>query len=777
METNPNHNLFRYLFYRRKTNRNRNRRPEYDDEYDNPPPRTNYKEDDDYSEFERPAYRHDRNRNRNRDGDDDFEYDRRSHRNRKRPTENKRHHDDDDEEVERMPASDARKPVESGKRKKNDRRTSLTDDKTSVDDRRSLGEDDRFDRRKVNDDRRPMDDDRRSTADEARRQNHDKRRPTTPDARRPQYEDEYEDYAIEKTKKHSNRDDDYDDRAFGKRPKPSQPEIVPKVRSGGTASIFNRPRAPPKINRPVPNNEKKKYEYTPQKTEKATTAAAAPETEEEIYDEYDYEGQPVGKHDSIESKKTYPASSSQRDQRPPSRVELKQDKLPPSSFNTDEIEDEDFDIKEKVTSIKPQRSTSPKIEPIQHRPAKTEFYEKPKEAAIKPNARPALEFNKDEYIPDPDTADYADEETDDQLTKDEEVHQPETIPTRTDFRSNAPVQEHQIKVPESLPIPKHEEMIPKIPYAAQPPSPPLVSQQDLLHYKTKFHRLGPVSNVRTAEDIYQKPVNTEPEERDVYTILSKDIVPTIREPSGFKPVSYNDPAHDLELESPKNRPYVRIMKRPFLPSRGGSPYLPRGLKPVGSGITTAEFTTESFHANSKLSSNIGNGQLFGHNLPIPRTNPNNAYGQPQTLHQLPLALPPQPQPHSHPHPAMDLRTTTQQPQIESPRSPLDEIFNSDYDVTLNDALNPTLKPLSHSHENPIGFSKYDRAYARSDVSHSPSQYRTTAIPIPIQSRHAPQMAAQQPPQPHHAQQQQSQQRQQTQQSQQQSQYYDDEYDY
>lgn len=775
--------------YRRKANRNRNRRPsEYDDEYDSPP-RTNYKDDeDDYSYEQRSSYRH---RNRNRDSDDDFEYDRRSYRNRKRPNENKRHYDDDrrtDDVEERRPHLDSRKyphdtPAENGKRKFNDRRTNddrktHNDEKNSNDDRRSLSEDDR----RTHEDRRKLSDDRRiGTIDDDRRSSGDKRRPNS-DRARPQYDDEYDDYP----KKQSPRDDDYDDRSYKRPLHDNKPEIVPKVRSSSAAAaIFNRPRSPPKINRPVPTNERKKYEYVPQKSDKSTVAT--PSADDEIYDEYDYEAEKAQieiKHEMADMKKSYPAPSSQRDQRP--TTPLKQEKLP-SHFNADELEDEEFDIKEKVTSIKPQRSTSPKVESMQQqqqqqqpqsqlqhqsqRPIKTEYYEKPKEVTVKTNVRPALDFNKDEYIPDADLAEYPDEEIDDRSTKvEEERRSPETIPTRTDFRSNLPNQEHQqIKVPE-MSKPLHQDDIQsKIPYA--PPQ----SQQDL-QFKTKFHRL---SNVRTAEDTFHKS-NTEPEERDVYTILPKDTISMIREPSGFKPVSYNDEPHNFDLDSPtvtKTRPYVRVMKRPFLPSRGGSPYLPRGLKPVGAGFTTSDYTTESaqIHGTPKsvaavgAAVAIGNGQLY--QLPISRTNNAYAVHQPQQSQ-----LPHQMHPTNH---ASDLRTTTQQPQIESPRSPLDEIFNSDYDVTLNDALNPTLKPLSQSHESPIGFSlnsKYDRAnpYARSDVSHAPSQYRSTAIPIrqapqTMQQQHQPLPQPQPQQQPHRP-------PQQSQQSQQ-SQYYDDEYEY
>lgn len=669
-----------------------------------------------------------------------------------------------------------------------------------------------------NDEKIPHDDRRQTDESDRARVSPEKRRPANSERRPAQYDYDYEDYPNKKVV----HEDDYDDgRVYGKRPvahKSSQPEIIPKVRSSSsTTSIFNRPRSPPKINRPVPNNEKKKYDYVPQSKAAKVTTTHTPAIEDDFYDDYDYESekqQPdIIKHEPVSNSKKSSYSSalsSQRDHRPsppsppaappvasppshqPSRVELKLEKLPPTPAYADEFEDGDFEIKDKVTSAKPQRSTSPKVDPKQqqqqqqphHRPANPEYYEKQKETPTKPNIRPALDFNKDEYIPD-DVAEYPDEEIDDRLTKEEEAQQPDSEAPRNEFVPNTPAQHHhhhhhqqqqqhyQPKVPEKMV--KEQESTPSIPYAQSQSQLDRNSNVDV--YKTKFHRLSPVSNSRPTDD--QRSPNTEPEERDVYTILPKDTISTVREPSGFKPVGYEPTSHDSDFDSPKNsRPYVRIMKRPFLPSRGGSPYLPRGLKPVGAGITAVEYTTDG---------NIGNGQYFAQNLPIARQQQLQSQQHPRG--QLPLQLP-SPQPNVVSITSSDMRTSTPQPQIESPRSPLDEIFSSDYDVTLNDALNPTLKPLSHSHESPIGhgftLNKYDHAnpYSRSDVSQSSSQYRTTAIPIPSsQSRHAPQMATQQQHQlqsrhqqsPLH--QQSQQQKQQQPQQSQQSQYYDDEYDY
>lgn len=262
-----------------------------------------------------------------------------------------------------------------------------------------------------------------------------------------------------------------------------------------------------------------------------------------------------------------------------------------------------------------------------------------------------------------------------------------------------------------------------------------IEKETIRNQYTKSHRPIPVSNVKIVNDEppqnYPKGTKIESEEGDIYTVGRTS---TIAEPSGFKPIGYNrEPTPEIEIDPYKNsRQYVRIMKRPFLPSRGGSPYLPRGLKPVGSGITSSEYSTVS---TPPRPSTVSNGiHLLEHSPPIVRINFNSDYSHQQQQQQQPFQQ-------SGPR-------TTQPPQIESPRNPLDEIYNSDYDVTINDALNPTLKPLTQSHESPIGFpvSKYDRnnPYARSDVSHSPSQFRSTAIraPVHIQSR-KPQIIRQQ----------------------------------
>lgn len=118
----------------------------------------------------------------------------------------------------------------------------------------------------------------------------------------------------------------------------------------------------------------------------------------------------------------------------------------------------------------------------------------------------------------------------------------------------------------------------------------------------------------------------------------------------------SNPSFDAEYDEP--RPAVRVLKRPFLPSRGGSPYLPRGLRPVGIkepeqlNLTT---NSERFEYTSSHESKINNISL--------RNSP-----------------------------------------VESSRITLDNIYNSELDITLNDALNPAIDPITSSRTSPVGFS-------------------------------------------------------------------------
>jgi hypothetical protein len=101
---------------------------------------------------------------------------------------------------------------------------------------------------------------------------------------------------------------------------------------------------------------------------------------------------------------------------------------------------------------------------------------------------------------------------------------------------------------------------------------------------------------------------------------------------------------DLEqliAEEKEQKPAVRVVKRPFLPSRGGNPYKARGLQPVG--------VLAEQHGNVQSDDNESTA------------------------------------------PGIDVRQAS-----DSSRVKLEDLYNEEYDVDLNDALNPMLKPLTSS---------------------------------------------------------------------------------
>lgn len=117
-----------------------------------------------------------------------------------------------------------------------------------------------------------------------------------------------------------------------------------------------------------------------------------------------------------------------------------------------------------------------------------------------------------------------------------------------------------------------------------------------------------------------------------------------------------------ELENDQ-KSFVKIYKRPFLPSRGGNPYKSRGLSPVG----PSSLTHEAADSGSS-------------------------------------------------------RLTT-----------LDDIYNEEYDVELNDALNPNLKPLTSSSR---GIS-YPSSFTRADGYSSQSRQSIQRSDVVASSKFLP----------------------------------------
>lgn len=120
----------------------------------------------------------------------------------------------------------------------------------------------------------------------------------------------------------------------------------------------------------------------------------------------------------------------------------------------------------------------------------------------------------------------------------------------------------------------------------------------------------------------------------------------------------SEPDH---LEEKDQKYVMRVIKRPFLPSRGGNPYKGRGLQPVGPASLQADIYSQFSSTGSELS---------------PSSNENTQS--------------------NNDHKTFVDNSDNQQYRGKTHKTTLDDIYNEEFDVELNDALNPMLKPLTSS---------------------------------------------------------------------------------
>lgn len=206
-------------------------------------------------------------------------------------------------------------------------------------------------------------------------------------------------------------------------------------------------------------------------------------------------------------------------------------------------------------------------------------------------------------------------------------------------------------------------------------------KDERLSIRDRFNQRGrkPTIDQDTTRD-YPREEYT-PEDKDAYTVVERE--PDRRKPIASRTAAKADVSPDFaenpdkrggfKYDDDRTRSAVRVAKRPFLPSRGGNPYAARGLQPVGQKSQIATDATPS-----ELDVTLQSSQRLSRpSSPLDEDDYADRYERPRA---------------------------TLPPQVESPQSTLDEIYNSEYDVTLNDALNPTLKSLTSSHLSPSGFS-------------------------------------------------------------------------
>ncbi|XP_068143423.1 DNA translocase FtsK [Drosophila tropicalis] len=411
--------------------------------------------------------------------------------------------------------------------------------------------------------------------------------------------------------------------------------ITPKA---AAASVYARPRAPPRIARPVPINEKKKYSYPVQKTNTATTTPKSDLDD----DYYQQEAQQEG------------AADDEYDQPLPVRSTLAPSRRRPAGPTRNPLRKP---VTEKKVALD------------------DDYYEEPPTTRRKQQQQQARPQARTRAPPPSSAADV------DFLDEDE-----------------PPIRGQRVR---AKPAPRKS--IPR-------PRQPIVEAEDI-HADDKDEAEAPPSQrprVNLLARRKQTRQRIEPEE-------------PIKEQQQEQQPQHDDqePVEELEPVKPSLRPSaVRVVKRPFLPSRGGSPYLPRGLQPVGVALkpssSPAPPTTQSTPID--MGSTISGVRLLEHGAPLLRSQNNNNNDDDidvaadddddddDAADRIINERRKQPAPLSRttlpPRSALPPATPKRNQEQQRPKLNLDELYENDYDVTLNDALDPTLKPLStHSHSH------------------------------------------------------------------------------